>query len=251
MRFLYEYRTPDNEKHQGEIRAADKEAAYAALKKQGIKPCRFAEAPGLFNKLFGKGKRWIAIFVLCAFCIVLCAVVYRQDTRREAQGTTDRILDSTMRRQVIGDSGIIEKGIRTGWADVFELEGERFLASFAVPAAQPAVRSTTEDELRKSLSAPRSALRTSHSLEERQIRAMVEGMKEEARRFLSNGGTIQRYGQRLVERQEFEVNCYNRIRNELDAIERAGKTSAELEAIWEDRNAKLRRMGIRLVPMPE
>ena len=76
-------------------------------------------------------------------------------------------------------------------------------------------------------------------------------MKEEARRFLSNGGTIQRYGQRLVERQEFEVNCYNRIRNELDAIERAGKTSAELEAIWEDRNAKLRRMGIRLVPMPE
>ena len=160
MRFLYEYRTPDNEKHQGEIRAADKEAAYAALKKQGIKPCRFAEAPGLFNKLFGKGKRWIAIFVLCAFCIVLCAVVYRQDTRREAQGTTDRILDSTMRRQVIGDSGIIEKGIRTGWADVFDLEGERFLASFAVPAAQQRKRSFSKRSKRKAQFASYKALRS-------------------------------------------------------------------------------------------
>ena len=192
MRFLYEYRTPDNEKHQGEIRAADKEAAYAALKKQGIKPCRFTEAPGVFNKLFGKGKRWIAIGLLSGACGVLLAVLLRSQS--SATAALDDTLDSTMRRQVIGDSGIIEKGIRTGWADVFELEGERFLASFAVPAAQPAVRSTTEDELRKSLCAPRSALRTAHSLEERQIRAMVEGMKEEARRFLANGGTIQRSG---------------------------------------------------------
>ena len=71
MKFLSEYRTPDNVKHSGTICAADKEAAYAALKRQGIKPCRFAEAPGVFNKLFGKGKRWIAIGVLGVGCLLL------------------------------------------------------------------------------------------------------------------------------------------------------------------------------------
>jgi hypothetical protein len=37
-------------------------------------------------------------------------------------------LDTT-RRQVIGDAFLIEKGLRTGWSDVFAHEGERFLAS--------------------------------------------------------------------------------------------------------------------------
>ena len=70
MKFLYEYRTSDNIKHSASICASSQEAAYAALKKQGIKPCRFAEAPGIFNKVFGKGKRWIAIIILSIVCIV-------------------------------------------------------------------------------------------------------------------------------------------------------------------------------------
>ena len=40
------------------------EAAYAALRAQGIKAGHVDEAPGVFNKLFGKGKRWMAIAVL-------------------------------------------------------------------------------------------------------------------------------------------------------------------------------------------
>ena len=64
MKFLYTYRTPDNKQHRGEIAAATKEAAYAALRAQGIKAGHVDEAPGVFNKLFGKGKRWMAIAVL-------------------------------------------------------------------------------------------------------------------------------------------------------------------------------------------
>ena len=37
------------------------------------------------------------------------------------------------RRQVIGDAAVVDKGIATGWADVFAEEGERFFASFAIP----------------------------------------------------------------------------------------------------------------------
>ena len=42
------------------------------------------------------------------------------------------------RRYPIGDAAIIEKGILTGWSDVFEHEGDRFLASFAVPGVKAA-----------------------------------------------------------------------------------------------------------------
>lgn len=256
MKFLYTYRTPDNKQHRASIKAASKEAAYAALKAQGIKPGHVDEAPGFFNKLFGKGKRWIAIGVLCALCAVLCAVVYTQGTRHEARGTIDAFLDSPTRRQVIGDTAVIERGIATGWADVFALEGERFLASFAVPGVPAGQRSTTEEEIKKVLSSdsslvPHPASLGSDGLEARQIRAMVEGMKEELREFLADGGTIVEYGKRLVQRQEVEIGYYNRAKAEIEASKKAGAHETAILDLWTKRNASLRRMGIKLLPMPE
>ena len=251
MKFLYEYRTPDNEKHSGKINASDKEAAYAALKRQGIKPCRFSEAPGFFNKLFGKGKRWMVIGVLGALCLMLGAVVYTQGTRREAQGT-DGIFDATMRRQVIGDVAVIEKGIKEGWAEVFPEEGERFLASFAIPGVPAGQRSTTEEEILKALSTRQRVPSTeSDGIEARQIRAMVEGMKEELREFLRKGGTIAAYGRKLVRRQEEEIAYYNRAKAEIENAQKSKMPAAQLNDLWEKRNESLRQMGIKLVSMPE
>ena len=251
MKFLYEYRTPDNEKHSGKINASDKEAAYAALKRQGIKPCRFSEAPGFFNKLFGKGKRWMVIGVLGALCLVLGAVVCTQGRRQEAQGT-DGIFDATMRRQVIGDVAVIEKGIKEGWAEVFPEEGERFLASFAIPGVPAGQRSTTEEEIRRVLSA-KCEVRggADEGIEARQIRAMVEGMKEELREFLRKGGTIAAYGRKLVRRQEEEIAYYNRAKTEIENAQKAKMPAAQLNDLWEKRNESLRQMGVKLVAMPE
>ena len=267
MKFIYEYRTSDNVRHEGTVSAASRDAAFAALKAQGIRPGSVREAPGFFNKLFGKGKRWIVIGVLGALCLVLCAVVYTQGTRYKAQGTLDSDLDSMTRRQPIGDTAIIEKGIRTGWADVFELEGERFLASFAIPGVPAGLRNTSEEEILKALDHDcrkieksdhhNSSLFTFHSslesdsLEARQIRAMVEGMKDELRRFIEKKGTIVEYGQRLVQRQEQELSYYNRAKAEVEQAHKSGASAQEVEALWEKRNASLRRMGIRLVPFPE
>lgn len=256
MKFLYEYRTPDNAKHSGVVCASDRDAAYAELKARGVKPSRLVEAPGFFNKLFGKGKRWIAISVLGALCLALGAVAYTQGTRRTAQGMTDAIFDSQLRRQVIGDAAIIDEGIRTGWASVFASEGERFLASFAIPGVPAAIRSTTEEEVRKALDPAHRAQDAklqapSTRLEERQIRAMVEGMKAELREFLSDGGTIKLYGKRLVSRQEEEISYYQRAKNELENAVRAGSDEVELSRILERHNSALRKMGIRLLVMPE
>ena len=260
MKFLYEYRTPDNAKHSGVVCASDREAAYAELKKQGIKPSRFAEAPGFFNKLFGKGKRWLAISVLAALCLALGLLIttYKKEntTLHSTLSTLNSSLDDATRRQVIGDSAVIEKGIRTGWADVFELEGDRFLASFAIPGVPAAVRTTTEEALRKAL-ATNSSLITHHSslgsdsLEARQIRAIVGGMKDELRAFLAQGGTVAAYGRKLVRRQDQEIGYYNRAKQEIDEAAKSGMSDAELENLWEKRNASLRAMGAKLVAFPE
>ena len=152
-------------------------------------------------------------------------------------------LTSQARRQVIGDVAIVEKGIRTGWSEVFEREGDRFLASFAIPGVPAGQRSTSEEEMRRALEG-KVAPQPTDSMEVRQIKAMVEGMKEEARRYIAAGGSPVGYGRRLVERQEAEIAIYNRVKAEIEAL-RKGKSAEELETIIEERNDELRNLGIR------
>ena len=246
MKFNYEYRTSDNVKHTGVIAASDREAAYAALKQRGIRPGFLAEAPGFFNKLFGKGKRWLAIGVLSAVCGVLAVII-----RSTPTPSTYTSFDAATRRQIIGDTAVIEKGIRTGWADVFTLEGDRFLASFAIPGAQPAVRTTTEEKLVEALRTLHSALCTdAEGIEARQIRAIVSGMKREINGLLEGGWTLREVGSALARRQDREIAIYRQVENE---IGRAKATLGEddLLALWERKNDELRNLGIRPVPMPE
>ena len=88
-------------------------------------------------------------------------------------------------------------------------------------------------------------------MEAKQIKSMVEGMKDELRGYLKSGGTIQQYGERLVERQEQEQAYYRRIKEEVDAAVRAGLSEKEVLRIWKNGNAELRNMGIKLVPLPD
>ena len=253
MKFLYEYRTSDNALHKGVVRASSRDAAYADLKRRGVRPSRLVEAPGFFNKLFGKGKRWLVIAILAILCLAL-AVIIRSTPTPSTYTSLDASLDSQVRRQVIGDAAIIDEGVRTGWADVFELEGDRFLASFAIPGTTPAIRSTTEEKLKEALRStptPPTYTSGSASLEARQIRAMVEGMKQELREFLADGGTVVEYGKELVRRQEQELGYFNRAQNELKAARESGKPESAVIELWKMRNSKLRRMGIKLVPLPE
>ena len=80
---------------------------------------------------------------------------------------------------------------------------------------------------------------------------MVEGMKDELRRYLAAGGTIAGYGKRLVQRQEEEIAYYNRAKAEIEAAQKAKMPAAQLNDLWEKRNESLRQMGVKLVPMPE
>ena len=251
MKFVYEYRTSDNVRHEGVVAASSREAAFSALKAQGIRPGSVREAPGLFNKLLGKGKRWIAIVVLAVLCVALAIAVWRVVLNAPQPSLVVEALDSPIRRQIIGDAAVIEKGLKTGWADVFADEGDRFLASFAIPGYEAAVRNTTEDEIRKVMSSSRSRLVRGEGLEARQIIAIVGGIKDELRRFLAKRGTIREYCQRLAERQDLEISYYLRAKTEVEEARRRGMSGRKLDAFWESHNEGLRQMGIRLVAMPE
>ena len=249
------------------MEASSREEVFVALRAKGIRAIKVVaadgskangapvEAAGAAHKAQGtKHKALIPLILigligLALYSPRLRALLFSVLTNTPSSSSRELLTDTT-RRQVIGDAFLIEKGIQTGWSEVFAHEGERFLASFAIPGVPAAQRTSTEDELRAALN--RKILPSaSDTLEAQQIKAMVEGMKDELRSFVNAGGTIAEYGRRLVQRQEEELKYYNLVKNELDAAAAAQMPQHELLDLWERRNEDLRHMGIRLVPMPE
>ena len=90
----------------------------------------------------------------------------------------------------------------------------------------------------------------SDSLEARQIKAMVEGMKNEARRYIAAGGSIVEYGKRLTERQDAEIAVYNRVKADIEKA-RATMPESAFMTYWEKRNDELRNLGIKTVGLEQ
>ena len=73
--------------------------------------------------------------------------------------------------------------------------------------------------------------------------APVPQLREELRGYLANGnGTPRSFGRRLNERTASEMLIYERTRRELER-----EKSTE---VWEEKNAALRRLGLRTIPNP-
>ena len=132
---------------------------------------------------------------------------------------------------------------------MFKLEGERFLASFAIPGVKAGQRNTSEREFALALEA-KCEIDSSDSLEARQIKTMVEGMKNEARSYIAAGGSIVEYGKRLTERQDAEITIYNHVKADLDKARKTMKDE-EFMSYWEKRNDELRNLGIKTVGLGE
>ena len=81
------------------------------------------------------------------------------------------------------------------------------------------------------------------SREVRELKQIVNGMREEMREYLANGnGTPRSYWRRLNERTLSEMQIYERTRRELEK-----ETRPE---IWEQKNESLRILGLRTIPAP-
>ena len=263
MKYTYAYKTSDGIRHEDTMNASSREEVFAELRKRGIKAIKVVAADGskANGEVRGVRKRAVAILLaLVALSVGIIAYLIgtnfgtnRSDLPVPNSAVTDTVsnpyasaanVDKT-RRQVFGDEAIVAKGIRTGWADVFTLEGDRFLASFAIPGVKAGQRNTSLKEFEAAINS-KCDITPTDSPEARQIKAMVEGMKDEARQYIAAGGTIVDYGKRLTERQDAEIAIYERIKSE---IEKAKATLSEDEFMdaWERRNEELRNLGIKTV----
>ena len=257
MKFIYSYNTKQNERREGlTISAPNRDAAFSELNRQGIRPYKLQPAPGLWNKVLSIGGRGLAIIALAASLLVSLVVALTQhedivklEKDEDVREIVSEAITSKVRRQIIGDQGVIEKGIRTGWSDVFDHEGERFLASFAIPGVPATVRTTNVGALEEALGRKVDPAE-GDGMEARQIKAMVEGMKDELRRFVDAGGTIEQYGRRLVARQDSEIAIFTRTSNEIEQAIKRELDKNEVAELIDRRNEELRRMGIKLIPMP-
>ena len=251
MKYTYAYKTSDGVRHEDSMNASSREEVFAALRAKGIKAIKVVAADGskANGEVRGVRKRVVAVLIaIVALGVGVCAYLGGALTGGSPVSGTAFQTDQS-RRQIIGDAAIIEKGIRNGWSDVFELEGERFLASFAIPGVKAGQRNTSEKEFALALET-HGKINPDDSLETRQIKAMVEGMKNEARRYIAAGGSIVEYGKRLTERQDAEIAVYNRVKADLDKARKTMKDE-EFMSYWEKRNDELRNLGIKTVGLGE
>ena len=62
---------------------------------------------------------------------------------------------------------------------------------------------------------------------------------------------IEQYGRRLVARQDSEIAIFTRTSNEIEQAVKRELGKGEIAELVDKRNEELRRMGIKLIPMPE
>lgn len=248
MKYKYAYKTSDGIRHEASIEAESRDAAFTLLRGKGIRPIKVIAADGSKENGAIYGVRTRSVVFIALSVALLVGIVASFLLRAKSQIQPGFLREQT-RRQVIGDSAIIDKGIATGWADIFPEEGERFFASFAIPGVKAGLRNSTVEELEKALKRRIEAL-PEDGMEARQIKSMVEGMKAEARAYVKAGGNLLGYGKRLVERQEKEIAIYERTKLDL---EKASKDLSKDEylALWEEKNKQLRNMGIKLIPLED
>ena len=247
MKFVYQYRTRANEVRSGEVRAADRDAAFAALKAQGIRPSRLEDAPGFFNKLFGKGKRWIAIAVLAlALAAALCAYFFG-GTRKAANRPIPRA-------QLYGDPATIQQLAADGWRKTFVDAGDAWFARHAIPAAECDCKEMPPTHV--TLTASVLRFDSADAPELVQMKRMVNFMKREFSAYVDAGGSVGDYMRLCDERLAIERGIVANLDAEFRSLsfrlkEEGEKGRDAIASQWDKHNATLRSFGLPTVLMPE
>lgn len=231
MRFVYQYRTKDNELLCGEITAFDREAAFRELRAKGVRPARLEAAPGFFNALFGRGKRWLAIGAL-ALGLVAAIVRISRLASENAELANPNVED---RQQIYGDPGVLMEMQVSDFANIFSDLGDRCLARYAQPGARVDETAKVPDRI----STVPVAIGEEDIAEVAKLKRIVNGMKLELAEYCKAGGNVAGYCRRLAARQRDEAETFARYKAELSR-ERS-------RDVWNRRNAELRAQGLPMV----
>ena len=257
MKYTYAYKTSDGARHEAAMEAESREAVFAALRAKGVRPIKVVAADGskANGEVRGIRKRVVAVLVVLAAAVV-GGVAYFQGTRTGAALAANPAAVSP-RHQIYGDPAIMEGLERGDFAAVLPRVGDQMLAVFAQPGklmcakgANPRLLDATMEAAlagyaKDELSAESDiSIDAGEERELRELKQIVNGIREEMRYYLANGnGTPRSFWRPLNERTAQEMQIYERTRRELE-----NETSPET---WESKNEALRRIGLRTIANPK
>ena len=239
------------------MNASSREEVFTKLRKQGIKAIKVVAADGskANGEVRGVRKRVVAALVALAATSV-GIVAYFGGTRTAAVVAADSAVFSP-RHQIYGDPAIMEPIERGDFGDCLSVEGDRLLAIFAQPGKLMCARgsnpwhlsqeaiNTFSSYAEKELAVEKDiSISVDEPREIRELKQIVNGMREEMRQYLANGnGNPRSFWRRLNERTLSEMRIYERTKRELEK-----ESSAE---VWEHKNEALRKLGLRTIPNPK
>ena len=260
MKYTYAYKTSDGVRHEDSMNAASREEVFAELRKRGIKAIKVVAADGSKANGEVRGVRKRAVAVLVALAAVCAGVVaYFGGTRTAAVVAANSAMSSP-RHQIYGDPAIMEPIERGDFGGILPREGDKMLAIFAQPGKLMCAKGVNprrwvtgngergtvfEAYAKDEIAADKDIqIAAEDSREVRELKQIVNGMREEMRGYLANGnGTAKSYWRRLNERTLEEMRIYDRTKRELE--------NEKSSVVWEQKNEALRTLGLRTIPLPE
>ena len=238
------------------MNASSREEVFAELRKRGIKAIKVVAADGSKANGEVRGVRKRAVAALVALAAISAGVVAFFSGTRTAAVVAANPAAVLPRHQIYGDPAIVETFERGDFSNVLSREGDRLLAVFAQPGRLMCAKGTNPRKLsanaaaqfadyaQNELAADKDILiSTGETREIRELKQIVNGIRDEMRTYLANGnGTPRSFWRRLNERTLSEIQIYERTKREL---EKEQSTQA-----WEEKNEALRRLGLRTIPFP-
>ena len=256
MKYTFAYKTSDGVRHEDSLEAQSRDEVFQVLRGRGIRPIKVVAADGSKANGEVRGLRKRAVFALVALAAAIAGVIAYLGGERTGAATAANSEASAPRHQIYGDPVIVGALERGDFTAVLSREGDRLLAIFAQPGKLMCARGADPRRLPQAqadsfaayaateLAAEKDVqLIDEDSREAKELKQIVNGMREEMREYLANGnGTPRSFWRRLNERTAQEIQIYERTRRELEK-----ETSEE---VWEQKNDALRRLGLRTIPNP-
>ena len=230
MKYQYLYQTKENENRDGWINARNRAEAYAALRRQGIRPYRLIGDDPLRWQPWAAGAGFLLLAAVSVF------FAYRLFLRSDSLAGP-----APERRQQLAQSDVVSDGLANGWSNVFKTKLDLVLAAYAQPGWIAIPPDVTDDDLARFPDDLSTAMEfpDGEAKEVRLLRRIVLSMRQEFSEYLASGGTPKDYLAFLEERQDEELSFR---RSALESVENA--PPALRERTFVNVNVRLREMGL-------
>ena len=225
----------DGLRHEGEVESPDKDAAYAELRKRGIRAIRVVEriAPVVQGGFGGLRKRdWLVIAVVgvVAAATIAIVVAMRGTAGAPPQPGRDAISSQTVQIAMPRPRHFVKLGGETTPGGVFAHPHEAYLARFALPGA-PVEHMEMSEALQQDFYdtiGDAIVIGAGDSDEVAELKRIVAGMKEDARKYLSIPDGVVKLGVWLEERQSMERSYRSQFVRRVERGEMDRNTANEI-----------------------